>query len=51
MEISELDKTLAQAKALAEKYKLPLQESLLLIIAHELICIHYHMDLAAKAEA
>jgi len=44
MEASELEKILTQAHALAKKHKITLEEALLLMAVHEVVCIHFHVD-------
>ena len=42
--VSEFESILKQAGALAAKLKITREEALLLIIARELACIHFHVD-------
>ena len=44
MEAGELDQILAQAQAIAEKYKISRAEALLLMAVHEAMCLHFHVD-------
>lgn len=40
----EYNKVLERARQLAKAKKISVSEALLLIVAHELICIHFHVD-------
>ena len=43
-EKDEYDELLKRAREIARQKKITLSEALLLIIAHESLCIHFHVD-------
>ena len=49
--MNELESTLKQADALAKRHKITREEALLLMIAHEVGCIHFHVDQVLRKEA
>jgi hypothetical protein len=51
MEADELKKILGQAESLMKKHKLSRAEALLLVVAHEVTCIHFHVDQVLRREA
>jgi len=44
VDVDELEKVLAQADAVAKKLKVSRRDALLIMIAHEVLCIHFHLD-------